>query len=102
MNALSPDNGVEPRHAIQLGSTLPPHTPVSPRRATPGQPHMQDVIVYYLRARTPCQLTSIIPATTSAAPNTNQISIGSFSNTTPNVTPNSGVMKENTDTRDAR
>ncbi|AHZ68970.1 hypothetical protein OU5_1891 [Pseudomonas mandelii JR-1] len=49
------------------------------------------------RRRTHCSaLTNVIPSSTSTAPMTKFRLNSSPSNTTPNVTPNSGVMNENT------
>ena len=51
---------------------------------------------HYLR------FTIAIPANTNKAPITNLGSNGSFSTSTPNVIPNIGVKKENTDKREAK
>ena len=47
-------------------------------------------------------LTNVMPNNTSTAPTTKLRLKGSLSNSTPNVTPNSGVMNENTARLEAR
>ncbi len=50
----------------------------------------------------PYPLTRTIPARTSIAPTKKLSSIGSSSNTAPNVTPKSGVINEKTPSLDAK